>query len=210
MMIASYDHRELVYHPRVMKQTEMYEAMENSPGDFQVVAVYPLYQDLSDIRFFFKSVIQIFTFICGVIFFYTMRLILKQVYEEKEIEVGIWRTLGAGGVKEDRSEQASKDLPFRKSNLREKLSLGEKISYGYRMLVKVGFLYYWLFSCLGSAVLYQILKWVLYNSISALFKSQAPPPQYIQSPFIVFFVIFGFTMALIVLHIREIYVSPLV
>ena len=31
-----------------------------------------------------------------------MRLILKQVYEEKEVEVGIWRTLGAGGVKEDR------------------------------------------------------------------------------------------------------------
>lgn len=30
-----------------------------------------------------------------------MRLILQQVYEEKEIEVGIWRTLGAGGVKND-------------------------------------------------------------------------------------------------------------
>jgi hypothetical protein len=28
-----------------------------------------------------------------------MSLIMKQIYEEKEIEVGIWRTLGAGGVK---------------------------------------------------------------------------------------------------------------
>jgi hypothetical protein len=27
-----------------------------------------------------------------------MTLILKQVYEEKEVEVGIWRTLGAGGL----------------------------------------------------------------------------------------------------------------
>lgn len=69
----------------------------------EVISVYPLYQDMSDIRYFFKSVIQIFTFICLVIFFYTMRLILKQVYEEKEIEVGIWRTLGAGGVSEERS-----------------------------------------------------------------------------------------------------------
>lgn len=25
-------------------------------------------------------------------------LIMKQVYEEKEVEVGIWRTLGAGGL----------------------------------------------------------------------------------------------------------------
>ena len=77
----------------------MYTAMENSPGDFQVISTYPFYEDLANIRFFFKSVIQIFTFICAVIFFYTMRLILKQIYEEKEIEVGIWRTLGAGGVK---------------------------------------------------------------------------------------------------------------
>lgn len=85
----------------------MYAAMENSPGQFQVVSVYPFFQDLDNIRFFFKSVIQIFIFICLVIFFNTMRLILKQVYEEKEIEVGIWRTLGAGGVKEDRSIQTS-------------------------------------------------------------------------------------------------------
>jgi hypothetical protein len=29
-----------------------------------------------------------------------MSLIMKQIYEEKSIEVGIWRTLGAGGVKQ--------------------------------------------------------------------------------------------------------------
>jgi hypothetical protein len=28
-----------------------------------------------------------------------MTLIFCQIYEEKEIEVGIWRTLGAGGVR---------------------------------------------------------------------------------------------------------------
>jgi hypothetical protein len=59
----------------------------------------PFYNDMEGIRFFFKSVIQIFSFICAVIYFYIMRLILRSVYEEKEIEVGIWRTLGAGGVK---------------------------------------------------------------------------------------------------------------
>lgn len=74
-----------------------------------MVSVYPFFQDLDGIRFFFKSVIQIFTFICLVIFFNTMRLILKQVYEEKEIEVGIWRTLGAGGVKEERRMNISSE-----------------------------------------------------------------------------------------------------
>ncbi len=77
----------------------MYSALESTPGDIQVVSIYPFFQDLDNIRYFFKSVIQIFTFVCAVIFFNTMKLILKQVYEEKEIEVGIWRTLGAGGVR---------------------------------------------------------------------------------------------------------------
>jgi hypothetical protein len=37
-----------------------------------------------------------------------MTLIMKQVYEEKEIEVGIWRTLGAGGVRIDASSTTNK------------------------------------------------------------------------------------------------------
>ena len=101
MMVAAYDHRELVYHPQKLQEALMYQAMENSPPDYEIISVYPLYQQLNGIRYFFKSVIQIFTFICAVIFFHTMRLILQQVYEEKEIEVGIWRTLGAGGVKNE-------------------------------------------------------------------------------------------------------------
>lgn len=70
------------------------------------------------------------------------------------------------------------------------------------MLVKVGFLYYWLFSSLASALLYQITKWVLYAAIANLFRTQSPPPQYVQSPFLVFAAVFGFTVTLIVLHIR--------
>ena len=66
----------------------------------QVISTYPFYYELQNIRFFFKSVIQIFTFVCALIFFYTIRLIFQQIYEEKSIEVGIWRTLGAGGVKQ--------------------------------------------------------------------------------------------------------------
>jgi hypothetical protein len=50
------------------------------------------------IKYFFDSVIQIFEFVTCIIYFYTMTLIMKQIYEEKEVEVGIWRTLGAGAV----------------------------------------------------------------------------------------------------------------
>jgi len=85
MMVASYNNRQLIYHPSKYETNRMFTAMESSPGDFTVVSTYPFYEDLANVRFFFKSVIQIFTFVCGVIFFYTMRLILKQIYEEKEI-----------------------------------------------------------------------------------------------------------------------------
>lgn len=50
-----------------------------------MVSIYPFYKDLEGIRYFFKSVIQIFSFICAVIYFYIMTLIFQQVYEEKEI-----------------------------------------------------------------------------------------------------------------------------
>lgn len=78
------------------------------------------------------------------------------------------------------------------------------------MLVKVGFLYYWLISCLVSVVIYQVFKVFLYSFISDLFRSQNVPPQYWRSPFILFFLLVGFTLALVILHIREIYVNPLV
>lgn len=60
--------------------------------------IYPFFRQSLAIKYFFDSVIQIFEFVTFIIYFYTMTLIMKQVYEEKEIEVGIWRTLGAGGV----------------------------------------------------------------------------------------------------------------
>lgn len=78
------------------------------------------------------------------------------------------------------------------------------------MLVKVGFLYYWLVSCLVSVVIYQVFKVFLYSFISDLFQSQNVPPQYWRSPFILFFLLAGFTLTLVILHIREIYVNPLV
>lgn len=131
-----------------------------------------------------------------------MRLILKQIYEEKEIEVGIWRTLGAGGVKQKEIKHSDEQVTLAKSQLKQKLTLTEQISYGYKMLVKVGFLYYWLFSCFSSACLYQIFKWILYNTVAAIFKSQATPPLNAWSPVILFLTIFGFTMTLIILHIR--------
>ena len=78
------------------------------------------------------------------------------------------------------------------------------------MLVKVGFLYYWLASCFISALLYQILKFIFYSLITDVFKSQHVPPQYISKPFVLFFVLLAFTLSLVILHIRQIYVNPLV
>lgn len=55
-------------------------SMESTPGEFQVISVYPLFEGLEGIRYFFKSVIQIFAFICTTIYFYIIQLILKQVF----------------------------------------------------------------------------------------------------------------------------------
>jgi hypothetical protein len=98
MVVSTFQEREIVYHPDGKGIGGLLDAMQTAPGDFQVISIYPFYKDLEGIRFFFKSVIQIFSFICAVIYFYIMTLIFRQIYEEKEIEVGIWRTLGAGGV----------------------------------------------------------------------------------------------------------------
>ena len=78
------------------------------------------------------------------------------------------------------------------------------------MLIKVGFFYYWLVSVLLSIAMYQILKVFIYNRVADLFQLQHPPPQYILSPLLLFFVILAFIMVLVSLHIRDIYVNPLV
>ena len=44
-----------------------------------------------------------------------MTLIMKQIYEEKEIEVGIWRTLGAGGL--PMLHHKNKDPPLDHNNM---------------------------------------------------------------------------------------------
>jgi hypothetical protein len=61
----------------------MAATMESTPGNYQLISIYPFYKDLEGIRYFFKSVIQIFTFTSSVLYFYIMTLIMKQVYEEK-------------------------------------------------------------------------------------------------------------------------------
>jgi hypothetical protein len=123
-----------------------------------------------------------------------MTLIFKQVYEEKEIEVGIWRTLGAGGV---RAKSGGKNF----GDLKETLTLKEKVSYAYKMLVKVGFLYYWLASAIVSTFLYWLTKEILYQSISSVLDYSSPP-QVMLYPFLVFTLIFGFTISLAIMHIR--------
>lgn len=94
-----------------------------------------------------------------------MTLIFKQIYEEKEIEVGIWRTLGAGGV---RVKEEGKKGYGAFSDLKERLTLREKVNYAYKMLVKVGFLYYWLASAAISAFLYWLMKLSIYELIVSI------------------------------------------
>lgn len=48
------------------------------------------------------------------------------------------------------------------AGLRQSLTLREKMGYGYKMLVKVGFLYYWLVSAAISAFLFWLMKQILY------------------------------------------------
>jgi len=96
------------------------------------------------------------------------------------------------------------------SRLKTSLGFRERLNYIYKMLIKVGFFYYWLASCLVSVILYQILKIIVYKAVSDLFKLQQPPPQYIMSPIVLFLVILGFIMTLVGLHIRDIYINPLV
>lgn len=94
-----------------------------------------------------------------------MTLIFKQIYEEKEIEVGIWRTLGAGGVRV--KEEGKREYGAFK-DLKERLTMREKVSYAYKMLVKVGFLYYWLSSAAISAFLYWLMKLTIYELIVSI------------------------------------------
>lgn len=100
-----------------------------------------------------------------------MTLIFKQIYEEKEIEVGIWRTLGAGGV---RTKEEGKKEYSAFSDLRERLTLREKASYAYKMMVKVGFLYYWLVSAAISAFLYWLMKLCIYELIVSILNFSSP------------------------------------
>ena len=94
--------------------------------------------------------------------------------------------------------------------LKSSLGVREKVNYLYKMLVKVGFFYYWLVSCLISATLYQLLKQVIYKTVSELFRLQQPPPQYLLNPIILFLSLLTFIMVLVGLHIRDIYINPLV
>ena len=85
LVISTFHNRELIYHPDKPYYNKMTTSLEETPSNVQVISTYPLFHNLEGIRFFFKAVIQIFTFITVVIYFYIMTLILKQVYEEKEI-----------------------------------------------------------------------------------------------------------------------------
>jgi hypothetical protein len=98
--VSLFESRELLYHPKQPLMDKFTKALEKGPESVEVVALYPFYQQSLNIKYFFGSVIQIFEVVTCVIYFFTMSLIMKQIYEDKEIEVGIWRTLGAGGVKQ--------------------------------------------------------------------------------------------------------------
>ena len=78
----------------------------------------------------------------------------------------------------------------------------DKLSYGYRMLVKVGFFYYWLLSCTVSVVLYVAAKAWLYGLIAELFWSQGVPPQPKLTPLLLLACLLVFIIGLVVMHMR--------
>lgn len=77
------------------------------------------------------------------------------------------------------------------------------------MLVKVGFLYYWLISAVISAFLFWLTKQIIYNSVSSMFFYDSPPQKLIYVVILLFAIII-FTVGLAILHIRQIYINPLV
>lgn len=99
MAVCRLNDREQVYQPHSSDKYIQFAALlEDTPPNMEVIVIYPFFAESLAIKYFFDSVIQIFEFVTCIIYFYTMNLIMKQIYEEKEVEVGIWRTLGAGAV----------------------------------------------------------------------------------------------------------------
>ena len=139
--------------------------------------------------------------------------------------MGIWRTLGAGGVKQRKikisenlspsnlinnghvNDQLREELILYKLNTR--LTLTEKLFYYYEILVKIGYFYYWLLSSLVSIAIYIILKFFMIGSICNMlgFSHLA---QNMVSAVALFLFVFILSITLCIDHIYDIYISPLV
>lgn len=46
MVISSFKNREAIYSPDNKGVISLLDAMQSSPGEFQVISIYPFYQDL--------------------------------------------------------------------------------------------------------------------------------------------------------------------
>jgi antibiotic biosynthesis monooxygenase (ABM) superfamily enzyme len=57
--------------------------LEETPSNIEVLSLSPLYSMSLAIKYFFDSILQIFSFIAVLLYVNVMRIILKQVYDEK-------------------------------------------------------------------------------------------------------------------------------
>lgn len=114
IVAVSFNQRSGYYRPHEQSlNKEVVTLLEQIPPNIEVLALQPLYNMSLPIKYFFDSILQIFSFIAVLLYINVMRIILKQVYDEKEIEIGVWRTLGIGGVKIHGMNTELSRLPLR-------------------------------------------------------------------------------------------------
>lgn len=77
-----------------------------------------------------------------------------------------------------------------------------------KILIKIGFMYYWLASSLLSILLYMVIKYFMIDVICNLLYF-SPVQQNFTSAFWLFIAVFGLSQFFVLTHIRNIYVAPL-
>lgn len=93
--------------------------------------------------------------------------------------------------------------------LNQSLTLKEKLFYNYKIIVKIGFFYYWLFSSLVSILLYMLIKYFFIKYVCNILHYDSILQQNYHSALYLFIFVLALSMGLAYSHINNIYTSPL-
>ena len=95
-----------------------------------------------------------------------------------------------------------------RSQFEAKLEFSHQYQFYKTLLVKVGYVKYWVTAVAASVVIYCFIKFVLYVAVtSRLHFNMIPQP--VSLPFILFFLVLGFIEWVSIMHIRHILTHPL-